>query len=103
MGFKFFKKNKVLDLRTAKFARPEEVDVSVESKPEPDKQGFVAFDFFGNPSPSSSSSSTSSSSSMSSDDSLKINRKIEGISNRLSRLLDRIELLEKKVERLEKK
>jgi hypothetical protein len=62
------------------------------------------FNFWGN-SDSSSSNQTSSSSSSSTDSDkiIRVERRADDIADRLSRALDRIDLLEKKMDRLERK
>ena len=122
MPFDLFKKKKVLDFR------PGREDIIIESKnqssgstntsesvepiPTPSGGGgffggFFSGDSSSSPSSSSSSSYSSSSSNNSSlvdaDKMIRIERRVEDIADRLSKLLDRVDLLEKKMDRVERK
>ena len=82
-----------------------EASSSSSSTPSSNSGGGGFFGFFGDNSSSSSSSGTSSTSLSSSDNDklTKIESRLDDIFYRFSRLIDRVELLEKKMDRLERR
>ena len=101
----FRKKGEVIDLGNLQkkgifeFKEEREIETRVFENKKPDSQASGGFDFFSSIAENAGSNSGSSSSYR---EESKINDKIKSLSVRFSKLMDRVELLERKIERLER-